>query len=70
MDIKKDFWEKVRQLRKKKWFSQEEFAVKCKVHRTHMWLIENWKTNLTLENIEKLAKSLDITLEELFRWLK
>ena len=67
MDIKKVFWEKIRQLRKKQWFSQEGFAVKCKIHRTHMGLIENWKTNLTLENIEKLAKALGLPIEELFK---
>lgn len=65
MDIKKAFWEKVRRLRKQLWYSQEEFAQKCWIHRTYMGLIERWKTNITLENIEKIAKHLGIQAKDL-----
>lgn len=66
MDIRKTFWEKIRKLRKQKWYSQEAFAAKCKVHRTHMGLIENGKTNITLDNIEKIAKALKLGIKDLF----
>ncbi len=66
MDIRKTFWEKIRKLRKQKWYSQEAFAAKCKVHRTHMGLIENGKTNITIDNIEKIAKALKVGIKDLF----
>jgi transcriptional regulator with XRE-family HTH domain len=69
-DTKKIFWETVRRLRKQKGYSQEEFASKCKIHRTHMWLIENGKTNITLDNIESIAKQLHIPMDELFKQMK
>ena len=69
MDSKKTLWETIRKLRKEMWYSQEDFAAKCKIHRTHMGLIENGKTNITLENIEKIAKALQIPMHELFKKL-
>ena len=65
MDIKKEFWETIKKLRKQKWYSQEAFAAKCKIHRTHMGLIENGKTNITLDNIEKIAQALWVKPKEL-----
>lgn len=67
MDTKKAFWESIRRLRKQQWYSQEAFAAKCGIHRTHMWLIENGKTNITLDNIEKIAKQLHMPMQDLFK---
>lgn len=66
MDIKAKFWNKVRELRKKLWLSQEELASKCKLHRTYIWIIERWEKNLCLENIEIVAKALWIEIKDLF----
>ncbi len=66
MDIKAKFWNKVRELRKKLWYSQEELASKCKLHRTYIWIIERWEKNLCLENIEIVAKALWIEIKDLF----
>ncbi len=70
MDSKQKLGQIIRDLRKAKGYSQEAFAAKCKIHRTHMGLIENWKTNITLENIEKIAQNLGISIAELFKDLK
>lgn len=67
VDIKKRFWDKVRYLRTQQWFSQEAFAAKCKIHRTYMGLIERGKANVTLEQIEKIAKVLSVFAEELIK---
>lgn len=66
MDIKNKFWERVRILRKERNLSQESLWFKAKLHRTYIWNVERWEKNLTLENIEKLSKALNITLNELF----
>lgn len=67
MDIKKIFGARIRELRKEKWWSQEEFASKCKLHRTYIGIVERWEKNLSLENIEKMAKVLEVEIKELFK---
>ena len=67
MNVKSKFWNRVRELRKKLWLSQEKLAEKCKLHRTYIWIIERWEKNVCLENIEILAKSLDVKIENLFK---
>lgn len=52
------FGEKVREERKKKGLSQEQLAEKAGVHRTYIGMIERAEKNITLENIEKIAKAL------------
>lgn len=66
MDIKIKFWQKVRELRKGLWLSQEELAIKCKLHRTYIGIIERGEKNLCLENIEIIAKALKIDIKDLF----
>ncbi len=66
MDIKTKFWDRVRDLRKKLWLSQEELATKCKLHRTYIGIIERWEKNVCLENIEILAKNLEVDIKDLF----
>jgi len=67
MDVKSKFWNRVRELRKKLWLSQEKLAEKCKLHRTYIWIIERWEKNVCLENIDILAKALDVKIENLFK---
>lgn len=66
MHIKKLFGEQVRKIRKEKWFSQEWLAEACKLHRTYIGIVERWEKNISLENIEKIAKALDIKIQVLF----
>jgi len=47
--------------------SQEEFADYCGLDRTYIGGIERGERNVSLVNIEKLAKALHIPLSELFR---
>lgn len=66
MDIKKQFWQRIRELRKNLWYSQEELALKCQLHRTYIGIIERWEKNVCLENIEILAKALKVEIKDLF----
>jgi len=61
-----EFGERVRDLRKRKSLSQEELAARAGVHRTYVGMIERAEKNITLENIEKIAKALGVRIEELF----
>ena len=69
MDIKKSFGKRVSELRKKLGYSQESFWSKCKLHRTYIGMIERGEKNVSLENIQKIAESLNISIEFLFKGL-
>ncbi len=60
------FGDKVRELRKEKGLSQEELSYKADLHRTYIGMIERAEKNITLTNIEKIAKALDVDIKKLF----
>ncbi|NCO75007.1 MAG: helix-turn-helix transcriptional regulator [Cyanobacteria bacterium] len=60
------FGNKVRELRLKQNISQEKLAEKAKVHRTYIGMIERAEKNITLINIEKIAKALEVNIYDLF----
>jgi len=62
-DIQKKFGSKLRKLRKQKGFSQEKLAFKCGLHRTYISDIERGSRNVSLKNIEKIAKALGVPLK-------
>ncbi len=59
------FGQRIREERKKQSLSQEELAYKAKVHRTYIGMIERAEKNITLANIEKIAKALKININNL-----
>lgn len=56
----------VRRLRSDAGFSQERFADACHVHRTYIGSIERGETNVSLDNIERLATTLEVPISRLF----
>ena len=60
------FGNKVRKERNKLELSQEELAAIAGVHRTYIGMIERAEKNITLENIEKVAKALGLKLSDFF----
>lgn len=67
MDIKKKFGMRVKILRKSKGISQEFLAERAQLDRTYIGGIERGERNVSLINIEKIAKALDIEIDELFK---
>ena len=65
-----DFGDKIRELRKEQGISQEELSYKADLHRTYIGMIERAEKNITLANIEKIAKGLNVDLKELFNSTK
>ena len=47
--------------------SQEDFADMCGLHRTYISDIELGKRNVSLENIERIALALDMSLSDFFK---
>ena len=58
--------QRIRVLRSVQGYSQEGFADKCGVHRTFMGTIERGESNLSFQNIAKVATTLGISLSTLF----
>ncbi|MEJ9151578.1 MULTISPECIES: helix-turn-helix transcriptional regulator [Bacillus] len=59
--------ERIRTFRKEKGLSQEELADIANLHATYIGQLERGEKNATLESIEKVARALEISLEDLFR---
>lgn len=66
-DILIKFGNKVREQRLLLGLSQEELARRADVHRTYVGMIERAEKNITLENIQKIARALDLPLDKLMR---
>ncbi|UKP00219.1 helix-turn-helix domain-containing protein [Nostoc sp. UHCC 0870] len=61
------FGQRVRDERLKQGLSQEELAEKAGLHRTYIGMIERAEKNITLINIDKLAKALELTIDNLLK---
>ena len=66
-DIRLRFGKAVWQRRKKLRVSQEKFADMCGLGRTYIGGIVRGERNVSLANIEKIAKALGLSLPQLFR---
>ena len=60
------FGARVRSLRSGRDWSQEEFAARCGLHRTYIGSIERGEQNVSLANIEKIARALGVPIRNLF----
>jgi transcriptional regulator with XRE-family HTH domain len=67
--LKKNFGKVVREIREAKGVALRELAKRCKMDDSNISKIEHGKRESTLTTIAKLAKGLDLSLEELFRKL-
>jgi transcriptional regulator with XRE-family HTH domain len=65
--IRKKFGKRIRQLRQARGFSQEDFADKCGFHRNYIGGVERGERSITFEGAASIAKTLKISLSELFK---
>ena len=65
--ILKQFGNNVKRLRKRKGWSQEEFARKAELHRTYIGSIERSERNVSLINIQRIARALDVEIGDLIK---
>lgn len=64
--VRKEFGQRVRDLRSRGNHSQESFADECGLHRTYVGAIERGERNVSIDNIARIADALDIAIRELF----
>jgi transcriptional regulator with XRE-family HTH domain len=63
--ILKQFGKRVREERDKRGISQERLGELAKVHRTYIGMIERAEKNITLTNMEKIARALGKRVSDL-----
>ena len=66
MDVKILVGKRVKDLRNKLGISQEELADIAQLDRTYITSVECGRRNISIVNIEKLAKALKVSLSEFF----
>lgn len=59
------FGRRVRRERVKRGLSQERLGEIAHLHRTYIGMIERGEKNITLGNIEKVARALDVRIRDL-----
>ena len=65
--IKRDFGNRVRELRLSSGLSQEKFALSIGMDRTYFSSVESGNRNVSLENIKKISDGLGVSISELFK---
>ena len=66
MNIKESLGKRIKILRNEIGISQEELADRAEIDRTYITSVECGKRNISIVNIEKIAKALGVTLSKLF----
>lgn len=68
--VQRALGQRIREIRLKRGWSQEEFADICGLHRTYMGSIERGERNLTILSILTVAKPLGMTVSQLLSGLE
>jgi len=61
---------RIRDIRASRGYSQEKFAAVCGVHRTFMGAIERGESNVSFQNILRIATAAGVSLESLFKGIE
>lgn len=69
-ELAKRFGRLVRHLRQEKGYSQEDFSFRVGLHQTYISSVERGERNVTIETADRIARSLDTTLADLFGQLE
>ena len=56
----------IRRIREEHGLSQEELAAIAGLHRAYVGQIERGEKNIGLKNLQKIAKALEVNIEDLF----
>ncbi len=65
MLITKKFGQNLKKIRAEKGISQERLAFIANLHRTYISDVERGNRNISLINIEKIAKALEVNVKDL-----
>ena len=65
-DIQVRLGQRIRELRTSLDLSQEKFALLIEMDRTYLASVEAGKRNISIKNLEKISKGLNVSLSQLF----
>lgn len=65
-DIRKTFGSKLKSFRKREALSQEDLGFRASLHRTYISEVERGRRNISIVNIAKVAKALNLRIRDLF----
>ncbi len=68
MNIKEQFGKRLKELREKNNMTQEKLEGETGIDRSYISGVERGKRNISIVNIEKIAKAFNIELSELFEF--
>jgi transcriptional regulator with XRE-family HTH domain len=63
--VLQQFAKRLRQMRSAKGISQEKLGALAGVHRTYIGMLERAEKNITLGNMERIAKALGVRIRDL-----
>ena len=66
-EIRKVLSENMRKIRSELGLSQESLADTCGLHRTYISDVERCERNISIDNIEKIAEALKISVSDLLK---
>jgi transcriptional regulator with XRE-family HTH domain len=66
MDIRVKVGLRIKELRHKLELTQEKLAFKAEVDKTYLNEVENGKRNISLVNLEKVVKALEVSFNQFF----
>lgn len=67
--IQEKLGKRIKELREERNISQLKFAIQIDMNISYLATVEAGKRNISLINIEKIAKGFDISISELFKEL-
>lgn len=70
MDAKQMIGARIKDIRNRKGFTQEELAEKININSKYLSSIERGKENPTLNTLIKLSESLDVNLNDIFHQIE
>ena len=70
MDVNKQLGMRIKYLRSLKKWSKEDLALEAGINKNYLSDLERGSRNPTVKVLDKIAKTLGITLEELFKGIE
>ena len=70
MDVNRQLGMRIKYLRSLKKWSQEDLALEAGINKNYLSDLERGSRNPTVKVLDKIAKTLGITLEELFKGIE
>ena len=66
-DIQVKLGQRIRELRTSLNLSQEKFALLIEMDRTYLASVEAGRRNISIKNLEKISKGLNVSLSQMFK---